>query len=37
MDIKIKKGIKNGLEVPNLIGENCQYSTFANFILTFHG
>lgn len=35
MDVKIKKSIKQGLTVPDMIGEKCQYSTFANFIKTF--
>lgn len=35
MDSKISYAVSNKLKVPDLIGENCPYSTLANFITSF--
>ena len=35
MDNKISYAVSNKLKVPDLIGENCPYSTLANFITSF--
>lgn len=36
LDLKLKKQMKAALEVPDMIGEGCRFSTFANFITQFH-
>ena len=32
----VDKSIAEALKVPDLIGEKCQYSTYANFMTHFH-
>ena len=36
LDVAVRKGMAEGFKVPDLIGEKCQYSTYANFMSQFH-
>jgi sugar-specific transcriptional regulator TrmB len=36
LDVAVRKGMTEGFKVPDLIGDKCQYSTYANFMSQFH-